>query len=393
LPSEYPFKPPEVYMLTPSGRFEINKKICLSISSFHPETWQPSWGIRTALVALMAFFESEAKGAVGSLDAPPAERQRMARSSRHFKCATCGFDSTKSDSFASLPAPSSTEAEKGDQVPQVHVATTPTVRSAVETDAKDASALAVAADTGGTQTAPPSRQAPPSSIETTIFPAAAPTVRSPSSARHHAREPQPPLDHNPFASAYAHHSHHSTSIGSLGLDAGSGNAGAGAGAGAYVPPGAPRLSPAHLPAPSPSFPNSHNPLHPQPGSGSGVSPPPPPTTTTTSDLVAVRSGPAIRQGVAAAAATGSGSGSPGTRRGGADPVSTSPAPRQGETTTDHQHQHQAHLAPQVRLPALPPGVSLAQVSTGGVGGPPSWVDRAIVACLLALVALVVRKIA
>lgn len=36
LPSEYPFKPPEVYMLTPSGRFEINKKICLSISSFHP---------------------------------------------------------------------------------------------------------------------------------------------------------------------------------------------------------------------------------------------------------------------------------------------------------------------------------------------------------------------
>ena len=37
-------------MLTPSGRFEVNKKICLSISSFHPETWQPSWGIRTALL-------------------------------------------------------------------------------------------------------------------------------------------------------------------------------------------------------------------------------------------------------------------------------------------------------------------------------------------------------
>lgn len=36
LPSDYPFKPPEVYMLTPSGRFEVNKKICLSISSFHP---------------------------------------------------------------------------------------------------------------------------------------------------------------------------------------------------------------------------------------------------------------------------------------------------------------------------------------------------------------------
>lgn len=56
-------------MLTPSGRFEVNKKICLSISSFHPETWQPSWGIRTALLAIMAFFETEPKGAVGSLDA------------------------------------------------------------------------------------------------------------------------------------------------------------------------------------------------------------------------------------------------------------------------------------------------------------------------------------
>jgi ubiquitin-protein ligase len=46
-------------MATPSGRFEVNKKICLSISSFHPETWQPSWGIRTALLALMAFFATE----------------------------------------------------------------------------------------------------------------------------------------------------------------------------------------------------------------------------------------------------------------------------------------------------------------------------------------------
>lgn len=40
---------------------QVNKKICLSISSFHPETWQPSWGIRTALVALMAFFNAEVR--------------------------------------------------------------------------------------------------------------------------------------------------------------------------------------------------------------------------------------------------------------------------------------------------------------------------------------------
>lgn len=27
----------------PNGRFETNKKICLSISGHHPESWQPSW--------------------------------------------------------------------------------------------------------------------------------------------------------------------------------------------------------------------------------------------------------------------------------------------------------------------------------------------------------------
>ncbi|KDE06960.1 hypothetical protein MVLG_02699 [Microbotryum lychnidis-dioicae p1A1 Lamole] len=109
LPSEYPFKPPEIYMATPSGRFETNKKICLSISSFHPETWQPSWGIRTALLALMAFFETEAAGAVGSLEVPPAERRRLAQASRTFHCATCDFHATKFLTLTTTTPSSDTE--------------------------------------------------------------------------------------------------------------------------------------------------------------------------------------------------------------------------------------------------------------------------------------------
>ncbi|GAA6013127.1 hypothetical protein JCM11491_005189 [Sporobolomyces phaffii] len=104
LPSEYPFKPPEIYLLTPSGRFEVNRKICLSISSFHPETWQPSWGVRTALLALISFFESDPKGAVGSLNAPPEERKRLADASQHFKCSTCGYDAADHASFSALHA-------------------------------------------------------------------------------------------------------------------------------------------------------------------------------------------------------------------------------------------------------------------------------------------------
>lgn len=43
LPADYPMKPPNLILLTPNGRFETNKKICLSISGHHPETWLPSW--------------------------------------------------------------------------------------------------------------------------------------------------------------------------------------------------------------------------------------------------------------------------------------------------------------------------------------------------------------
>ena len=68
LPSEYPFKPPTITLLTPNGRFEVGKKICLSVSAHHPEHWQPAWGIRTIITALIAFMPSKADGALAGLD-------------------------------------------------------------------------------------------------------------------------------------------------------------------------------------------------------------------------------------------------------------------------------------------------------------------------------------
>jgi len=67
------------FVLQPNGRFETNKKICLSISGYHPETWQPSWSIRTALLALIAFMPTPGGGTIGSLDYTPEERQMLAR--------------------------------------------------------------------------------------------------------------------------------------------------------------------------------------------------------------------------------------------------------------------------------------------------------------------------
>ncbi|KAG2436670.1 hypothetical protein HXX76_006198 [Chlamydomonas incerta] len=82
LPAEYPFKPPSFMMLTPNGRFETNMKICLSISSHHPEHWQPSWSVRTALMALIAFMPSPGNGALGAIDFTKDERRILAARSR-----------------------------------------------------------------------------------------------------------------------------------------------------------------------------------------------------------------------------------------------------------------------------------------------------------------------
>jgi len=79
LPPEYPMKPPSIMLLTPNGRFEVGKKICLSMSAHHPETWQPSWSIRTVLMALIGFMPTQGAGAIGSLDYTPQERKVLAK--------------------------------------------------------------------------------------------------------------------------------------------------------------------------------------------------------------------------------------------------------------------------------------------------------------------------
>ncbi|KAL9135521.1 MAG: hypothetical protein Q9175_003291 [Cornicularia normoerica] len=90
LPPTYPLRPPSFRFLTPSGRFEVNREICLSISGHHEETWQPAWGIRTALSALRAFMEGDAKGQVGGMEMPEKERRRLAGESKTWRCQGCG---------------------------------------------------------------------------------------------------------------------------------------------------------------------------------------------------------------------------------------------------------------------------------------------------------------
>ncbi|TBU47512.1 UBC-like protein [Dichomitus squalens] len=76
-PSEYPFKPPGIKMITPSGRFQPDKKICFSMSDFHPGSWNPAWSVATILTGLLSFMLSD-EMTTGSVTSTDAEKRAYA---------------------------------------------------------------------------------------------------------------------------------------------------------------------------------------------------------------------------------------------------------------------------------------------------------------------------
>eukprot|EP01091_Cochliopodium_minus_P016692 TRINITY_DN6325_c0_g1_i1.p1 TRINITY_DN6325_c0_g1~~TRINITY_DN6325_c0_g1_i1.p1 ORF type:complete len:344 (-),score=107.55 TRINITY_DN6325_c0_g1_i1:71-1072(-) len=92
LPHDYPFNPPNIIFTTPNGRWETGKKICLTVSSYHPESWRPSWSIRTVLMAIIGFMPlkgSDTTG-IGSLSYSTEQRQILAKKSLTHHCEVCG---------------------------------------------------------------------------------------------------------------------------------------------------------------------------------------------------------------------------------------------------------------------------------------------------------------
>lgn len=80
---EFPFKPPSIYIVTPNGRFKTNKRLCLSISDFHPDTWNPAWSVATILTGLLSFM-LETTPTLGSCESTTYEKRKYARQSLEF---------------------------------------------------------------------------------------------------------------------------------------------------------------------------------------------------------------------------------------------------------------------------------------------------------------------
>lgn len=80
-PPDYPFAPPAIRMHTPSGRFQPSTRLCLSISDFHPKSYNPAWEVSTILIGLMSFMTSD-EMTTGSVSATDAERRWTAARTR-----------------------------------------------------------------------------------------------------------------------------------------------------------------------------------------------------------------------------------------------------------------------------------------------------------------------
>jgi ubiquitin-protein ligase len=83
---DYPAKPPTFMMLTPSGRFEIQKTICLTNSHYHPESATPVWNMYTNTLGLLSIFMDDTTSGISHLKDNAANRTRMALESYSFNC-------------------------------------------------------------------------------------------------------------------------------------------------------------------------------------------------------------------------------------------------------------------------------------------------------------------
>jgi len=84
-PKEYPLKPPGVMMCTPSGRFQPNRRLCLSMSDFHPESWNPMWSVSTILTGLYSFM-IESNPTLGSIETTTTHKRKLAAQSLEYNC-------------------------------------------------------------------------------------------------------------------------------------------------------------------------------------------------------------------------------------------------------------------------------------------------------------------
>lgn len=84
IPETYPYAPPDFRMMTPNGRFDVNKKLCFSNSGYHAESWSPLWNLKTIILGFLSFFlETDSEG-IGHLRVSDSVKKKYAAESKNY---------------------------------------------------------------------------------------------------------------------------------------------------------------------------------------------------------------------------------------------------------------------------------------------------------------------
>lgn len=114
-PADFPFKPPSIYMLTPNGRFAINRRLCLSMSDFHPDTWNPAWTVSTILTGLLSFM-LESTRTFGSIDTNDIAKRQLASQSGSYNLKDRTFCELFPDVAKEIEAKLNEQTNKGRKI-------------------------------------------------------------------------------------------------------------------------------------------------------------------------------------------------------------------------------------------------------------------------------------
>ena len=91
LPDSYPKAPPGIKVFTPSGRFMPNYKLWMSISDWHPESWNPSWQIYQVILGLISVMSEDVEFGVGMIMESKETRHKLAEESINFNLRNSTF--------------------------------------------------------------------------------------------------------------------------------------------------------------------------------------------------------------------------------------------------------------------------------------------------------------
>jgi ubiquitin-conjugating enzyme E2 J2 len=80
----YPLKPPDFIMLTPSGRFLINKKICMTNTGYHEVDWSAAWTIKAILQGFLSIMLDDVDSGISHIKNNFDDRKIMAAASINF---------------------------------------------------------------------------------------------------------------------------------------------------------------------------------------------------------------------------------------------------------------------------------------------------------------------